>query len=135
VHDSFAENIWIAGGNCVDFHGFPYPIRSVVVRLENGDIWIWSPIDFDETLAAEIEALGPVKHLISPNKIHHLFLRDWQESFPNARLWGPASTVRKHDDLTFQTALTQTAPDAWLGEIDQFNVTNPFAMDEILFFH
>ena len=66
--DSFAENLWIAEGNCVDFHGFPYPIRSVVVRLENGDIWIWSPIDFGETLATKIEALGQVKHLISPKK-------------------------------------------------------------------
>ena len=133
--DAFAENIWIAEGKCVDFHGFPYPIRSVVVRLANGDIWLWSPIHFDETLATEIEKLGPVTHLVSPNKIHHLFLADWHARFPNAKLWGPASTIKKRDDLLFEAPLDARSPTDWVDEMEQLHVTGSYAMDEILFFH
>ena len=133
--DSFAENMWIAEGQCVNFHGFPYSTRSVVICLSNGDIWIWSPIQFDDALAREIEALGPVRHLVSPNKIHHLFLSEWHERFPQAVLWGPQSTRLKRTDLTFEAALTGNSPDVWSHEIEQFHVTGSFAMDEILFYH
>lgn len=133
--EEFADQLWIAEGKCVDFYGFPYPTRSVVVRLEHGDIWLWSPIDFDEDLAQEIEALGPVRHLVSPNKIHHLFLADWQKRFPSAKIWGPSQTIKKRPDLQFAPALTADAPDDWAAEIEQFHITGSLVMDEILFLH
>ena len=40
-----------------------------------------------------VRALGPVRHLVSPNKLHHLFLGAWQARFPDAKLWGTASTI------------------------------------------
>ncbi|WP_210338503.1 hypothetical protein [Bradyrhizobium commune] len=66
-----AENIWIIEGSNVSFHGFPYPTRSVVVRLQNGDLWIWSPIELGANLRNEIQTFGRPAHLVSPNKIHH----------------------------------------------------------------
>ena len=41
----------------------------------------------------EVRALGPVRHLVSPNKLHHLFLAAWRAKFPGAKLWGTPSTV------------------------------------------
>jgi len=70
------EDIWIAEGGCVSFYGFPYPTRAALVRLGCGGLWFWSPIAFDPELQSEIDALGPLRHLVSPNKIHHLFLKD-----------------------------------------------------------
>jgi len=133
--ENFAPNLWIAEGQCVNFHGFAYPTRSVVARLENGDIWVWSPIKMTEELAQEVEALGPVRHLVSPNKIHHLFLSEWQQRFPNALLWGPASTIKKRGDLSFQKPLNGNAPHLWSNEFEQFHVQGSIAMDEVLFHH
>ncbi len=133
--DEFAPNLWVVEGQCVNFHGFAYPTRSVVVRLENGDIWVWSPIKISEELAVAVENLGPVRHLVSPNKIHHLFLSEWQQRFPEALLWGPASTVKKRDDLDFQKPLNGESPRLWSNEIEQFHVEGSMVMDEVLFLH
>lgn len=130
-----AENIWIVDGNNVNFHGFPYPTRSVIVRLQNSDLWIWSPIELSDKLRGEIETIGRPAHLVSPNKIHHLFLGDWGVAFPDAQLWGPASTIRKRRDLPFQSPLIDQPPAPWGEEIDQCWVRGSYMMDEIVFFH
>jgi hypothetical protein len=71
------EEIWIADGPKVPFYGFPYPTRMAVIRLADGGLWVWSPVGLDRELRTEVETLGPVRHLVSPNKLHHLFLADW----------------------------------------------------------
>ncbi len=133
--EDFAPNLWVAEGKCVNFHGFAYPTRSVIARLENGDIWVWSPIKMTEALAQAVEVLGPVRHLVSPNKIHHLFLSEWQQRFPGALLWGPASTIKKRVDLNFQKPLNGEAPRLWSNDFEQFHVQGSMAMDEVLFLH
>ena len=133
--EAVGENIWLAEGEIVDFYSFPYPTRMVVVRLSSGLLWVWSPIALSENLSSEIDALGSVAHLVSPNKIHHLYLADWKALYPAARLWGPGSTIAKRADLTFEAPLTDQPPTDWTGEIDQFHFTGSPAMDEMVFFH
>ena len=115
--------------------GFAYPTRSVIVRLQTGGLWIWSPIKLGEQLRNEIQSIGRPAHLVSPNKLHHLFLGEWHAAFPDAALWGPASTIRKRGDLPFQVPLVDEPPPAWAGQIDQCWVRGSFVMDEIVFFH
>lgn len=129
------NEIWLADGERVNFFGFAYPTRSVIARLANQQLWIWSPIQLSDTLKAEVQKLGEPKFLVSPNKIHHLFLADWAAAFPDATLWGPQSTINKRTDLSFQTPLTDTPPTEWSEHLDQTWFNGSFAMDEIVFFH
>lgn len=129
------QGLWIAEGSDVSFHAFPYPTRMVVVRLSDGGLWAWSPIELDEELRGELACLGTVRHLVSPNKLHHLFLSRWQECFPRANLWGPASIIAKRSDLTFERALTDEPPGAWSRDIDQAWFRGSRLLDEIAFFH
>ena len=128
-------DIWLTEGPVVDFYGFPYPTRSVIVRLPDGALWVWSPVHLTDTLRAEVDGLGPVAHLVSPNKIHHLYLTEWHAAYPDAKLWGPASTIRKRSDLPFQMALTDTPPEDWQGAFEQAWFRGSFFMDEIAFVH
>jgi hypothetical protein len=130
-----AENLWVLDGKNVDFHGFAYPTRSVVVRLRTGGLWIWSPIKLDDKLRNDIQSIGRPAHLVSPNKLHHLFLGEWHAAFPDVALWGPASTIRERGDLSFQVPLVDEPPAAWAGQIDQCWFRGSFVMDEIVFFH
>lgn len=133
--EPISDGIWLIEGSIVSFYGFPYPTRCVVVRLADGGLWVWSPIALDDGLKAEIDAIGRPAHLVSPNKIHHLFLQDWAAAYPDAQLWGPQSTIKKRSDLTFQPALDDTPPDAWALEIDQAWFRGSIFLDEIVFFH
>lgn len=129
------DSIWLAEGEIVNFYGFPYPTRSVVIRLTNGELWIWSPIKLTQCLQDEIDACGRVRHLVSPNKLHHLYMQDWKSVYPDAALWGLESAIRKCKDLEFQDALGNRPPPEWLGEIDQAWFRGSRAMDEVVFFH
>ena len=110
-----ADEIWIADGPTVSFYGFPYPTRMAVVRLENGDLWVWSPVGLDPELRAGVEALGPVRHLVSPNKIHHLFLAEWAKAWPDARLYASPGLARRRLDLDFSAELGDRPEPAWDG--------------------
>lgn len=133
--EEVGEGLWVAEGGIVSFFGFPYPTRSVVVRLDAGRLWVWSPIRLDEDLRREIDALGDVAHLVSPNKLHHLFLEPWKSAYPAARLWGPRSTIARFRELEFAGVLADLPPPEWGPDIDQAWFRGSFAMDEIVFFH
>jgi hypothetical protein len=48
----------------------PFSTRMTIVRLENGDLFLHSPIAFDAGLAERLRAIGRVRHLVSPNQFH-----------------------------------------------------------------
>jgi len=130
-----APDIWIADGSPVSFFGFDYPTRMSVVRLADGSLWTCSPIELTPPLASELEALGPVRHLVSPNKIHHLFLGDWSRRWPAARLYASPGLARRRPDLHFDAELCDDPDPAWAAEIDQVIFHGSFVMEEVVFFH
>ncbi len=83
----------------------------------------------------EIEALGPVRQLVAPNKLHHLWLGDWAERFPEARLHAPPGLARKRRDLVFHAELGDEPDPAWRDQIDQVVFRGSFLSDEVVFFH
>jgi hypothetical protein len=91
--------LWIADGEIVRFLDFPFPTRSVIARLAGGDLWGWAPVRLTPNLRSDLDRLGCVRHLLSPNKMHHLNLKDWSKADPQLQLWGPQSTIRKRPDL------------------------------------
>ena len=129
------EEIWIADGPTVSFYGFPYPTRMAVVRLGGGDLWVWSPVGLSDELAAEVEALGAVRHLVSPNKIHHLFLGEWAARWPEAEIYASPGLAKKRRDLQFVAELDDHPPAAWVNQIDQVVFRGSPFMDEVVFFH
>jgi hypothetical protein len=133
--EPLGSDLWFADGETVSFHGFDYPTRMVAVRLADGGLWLWSPVEKTTALEEEIRALGPVRHIVSPNNLHHLFLGQWQAVFPDAKLWGTAATIAKCPDLQFAGALNDDSPADWRGQIDQFYFTNSPFVAELIFFH
>ncbi|HVZ06617.1 DUF4336 domain-containing protein [Rhodopila sp.] len=131
VHDG----LWLVEGDIVSFFCAPYPTRSVIARLADGSLWVWSPVKLTANLRVEMDGLGAVRHLVSPNKLHHLYLAEWKAAFPDASLWGPQSTIKKRSDLPFREALTDVPPPEWQLDIDQAWFRGSFAMDEIVFLH
>jgi hypothetical protein len=129
------RDLWFADGGIVSFNGFDYPTRMAVVRLADGGLWVWSPVEKTAALENAVRALGPVRHIVSPNNLHYLFLAEWQAAFPDAKLWGTRRTVAKRGDLTFSGTLTDSPPTDWNGQIDQFYFANSPLVQEVIFFH
>jgi hypothetical protein len=77
------------------FYGLPYSTRMAVIRLSDGSLFVWSPVALSTALRAAVDALGPVRHLVSPNALHHLFLAEWTSAYPEARLYASPPIVRR----------------------------------------
>lgn len=129
------QDIWIADGDDVAFFGFRYPTRMAAVRLFDGSLWVWSPIHLSTRLREALNEKGPVRHLVSPNKLHHLYLGEWVQAWPDAKLYASPGLARRRRDLAFDAELGETSDPAWSGTIDQVIVHGSFVMEEAVFFH
>jgi hypothetical protein len=129
------SNLWIADGPSVPFLGVPYPTRMAVVRLGDGNLWVWSPIRLDGELKAAVEACGSVRYLVSPNKLHHLFLGEWARAWPAAKVYASPGLAKRRRDLPFNAELGDQPDPAWAGDIDQVVFHGSFAMEEVVFLH
>ncbi len=127
--------LWLVEGEVVSFYGFPYPTRAAIARLADGPLWVWSPVRLDAALRREVDELGRVAHLVSPNKLHHLYLAEWKSAYPGAKLWGPESTIRRRPVLAFAEPLKDTSPADWGPDFDQAWFHGSPYLDEIVFFH
>lgn len=116
----------------------PFTTRMTVVRLENGDLFLHSPIIFDERLAAELRELGAIRHLISPNQFHYAHIGEWQKAFPEAVVWASAGVRRRararNVEVRFDRDLEPEPPDEWRREMDQTLVPGGI-FKEFVFFH
>ncbi len=133
--EEFGPSLYVADGPAVLFMSFPYPTRMAVARLMDGSAWVWSPVALTAGLARAVDAIGPVRHIVSPNKIHHLFLKEWAERWPDARLHAPLGLAKRKPELHFDAELDDTADPAWAAEIDQTIFRGSIAMQEVAFFH
>jgi len=125
----------VAEGPTVSFYGFPYPTRMAMTRLADGSAWVWSPVALTPEIEEAALALGPVRHIVSPNKIHHLFLDQWAARWPEARLYAPPGLARRKPELSFHAELGDAPPSAWADEIGQVVFRGSLAMEEVVFFH
>ena len=103
----------------------PFQTRMTVIKLNDGKLWIHSPIAPNEELFTELDALGKVAYLISPNKIHYAYIADWKQRYPQALAWSSPGVEERAKSqkvkVVFDAALTDNAPDLWSDEIDQLH--------------
>ena len=131
----FGRDIWLAGGSSVAVAGFHYPTRMALIRLPDGGLFVWSPVQLTERLRSAVDAIGRVRHIVAPNSLHHLFLAEWKSAYPDAGLHAPPGLRAKRGDLSFDADLAD-APDAeWAGAIDQVLVRGNLITTEMVFFH
>jgi hypothetical protein len=109
-----------------------------VVRLSNGDLFLHSPTKFDRRLADEIEQLGRVKHLISPNQFHYAHIAGWLKAFPGAVAWASPGVRRRsrarHLEVHFARDLGLDPPHEWRSDLDQTLFPGGY-FKEFIFFH
>ncbi|MDO4640252.1 MAG: DUF4336 domain-containing protein [Neisseria sp.] len=139
-----AENIWIADGELIHMSfplgiKVPFSTRMTVVRLHDGNLWCHSPIAPNENLLKEIDKLGEVRYLVSPNKIHYAHIPEWKKLYPQATAWASMGVRERaqsqHIAITFDADLGDEAPPQWHHDIAQLPFKGSQVMQETVFFH
>ncbi len=132
--DEFAPGVWVGDGPIVTFAGFRYPTRTVLIRLSDGGLFAWSPVALSAELKSEVDELGPVHFVVSPNRLHHLFLAQWKSAYPSARFYASPGLRKKCGDLAFDGDLGEAPEPEWAADIDQV-VVHGSPLTEVEFFH
>ena len=128
-----ADKIWSAQHRLV-VNGVPSTSRMTVVQLNDGKLWIHSPIPVSATLKAQIDSIGPVRDVVAPSLAHHLFVNDFAATFPNAQLFGaPGLTHKRPDIVGLQTLQIESAP--WAPELECLLFGGMPKVNETVWFH
>lgn len=114
--------------------GMTMSSRMTVVRLADGTLWLHSPVQLDDALRRALDTLGPVRHLLAPNRFHHLFLQEYVTTYPGARLYAAPGLPGKRRDLHFDTVLTAPVPE-WQADLEQLWVQGAPLLNEVVFLH
>lgn len=138
-----SDGIWWVDGPVMKMRfgpvSLPFPTRMVVVRLSSGGLWLWSPIAPTPELFAEVDALGRVEHLVSPNRFHYASISLWKKRYPHATAWaspGVRERARSQNiEASFDADLVDEAPLAWSQDIEQCLFKGSRYVEEAVFFH
>jgi hypothetical protein len=133
--EPIAEGVWGWTGEVRMPAGVRFPVRMTGVRLPDGSMWLHSPISLDDTDVRQLEALGPVRHLVAPSLIHTLFLAEARRRWPEARLYGVPGLRSKLPELPIDEDLGPHAPDAWQGALRPFPIEGAPGLNEVVFLH
>jgi hypothetical protein len=128
------SDLWVADSP-LRFVGLELGARMTVIRLPGGELLLHSPIAAAAELVREVESLGRVAYLVAPNRLHHLFVGEWLEACPAAKVYVAPGLDKKRSDLKIEGVLTDVAEAGWAGAVDQILVNGFPLANEVVFFH
>jgi hypothetical protein len=133
-----AEGIWVVDSGPHGVFGMALPVRMTVVRLANGDLWLHSPTRRTDDLQRQLEAHGPIRHLVAPDIAHWSYLQEWQRHCPEALVWAAPGLAERRQvkkaGLAIHRTLSDEAPAEWAAELDQLVVRGQ-GFSEVDFLH
>lgn len=136
------DGVWIVDGPVIAFGylglKFPFPTRMTIVQLADGGLWVHSPTELSSSLKNEVDALGRVRYLIGPNRIHYWWVEKWVAAYPDAETYaapGVRAQARKNGRFAdYNVDLTEEGQFPWSGELKMLLVRGGY-LSEAVFFH
>ncbi|MEZ5937638.1 MAG: DUF4336 domain-containing protein [Hyphomonadaceae bacterium] len=134
------DDVWIVDGPVIRFGlpwpRFPFTTRMTIIRLSDGGLFVHSPTEMTEDLRAAVDALGPVRVLLGPNRIHFWWLPEWRAAYPDAQVW-IAPKIREHAKGRIDFPAEITAGETgypWDADLKTLPIVGDF-MTEVEIFH
>jgi hypothetical protein len=117
--------------------GVRLPVRMTVVRLPSGELVVHSPIAAEPALLEAVARLGPVRYILAPSCIHHVFVGPWCTRFHAATAHGAPGLRNKRRDLVWgaDLGLDGGVGAPWAGVLDSVLVGGVPKINEVAFHH
>ncbi|TFK41499.1 hypothetical protein BDQ12DRAFT_599583 [Crucibulum laeve] len=134
-----AKGIWTFSRPFSRFGVIPFGGRSTAIQLNNGGVWVLASTPLDTETKSKLEELGPVKYIVGADAVHHMFLGQYKEAYPGAKLVAPEAALERLDDksLQFDGAWGRDPPNTVYGFEDDVKhcYFSGFKNKDIAFFH
>ncbi|KZV87793.1 hypothetical protein EXIGLDRAFT_741299 [Exidia glandulosa HHB12029] len=111
--------------------------RSTAVKLSDGGVWLLASHALDASTRAALDALGPVHYVVSCDNAHSLFLSQYKDAYPEAKLIGVSGHEEKLKSLKFDGVYGKDAEGTTYGYEDEIHVVYfpGHAQKDVAFFH
>jgi hypothetical protein len=107
-----------------------------VVQLPDGGLFVHSPAPLDEPLRAALEALGEVRFVAAPSRLHgHISMPEWHAAYPSAELLGGPGLAKRRKKLPLNAELGEEPDPRWSEVLDQAPFRGNRLLPEIEFLH
>ncbi len=113
--------------------GLTHIQRMVVIKLENDELMVISPIELSTQCQLELSQLGAVKFVVSPTPTYHHHLSDWWLAYSKAYFFATHSLIEKRTDLNFDGVLSHQTPKEWQGQLLQTSIGGDESPNKMLF--
>ncbi|NBD17639.1 MAG: DUF4336 domain-containing protein [Cyanobacteria bacterium] len=113
------QDIWVAE-QPLQYFGLSVGTRMTVIRLENRELVVISPIQVDNTIIRQLQEIGTVKHIIAPNLHHYLFAENFKMLYPDAIFWAVSGLKSKKPNLPIDKIIKDDLEQLWNGIEYQF---------------
>lgn len=129
------DGLWTASAP-LKLVGAEIGTRMTIAALDEGGLALISPVPIDDALAEEIDALGAVRAVIAPNQMHHLYLLDALERYPDAGCFMAHGVEKKLGTRPPGAVELGDEPDPlWKGVLEQVFVGGIPILNEHVFYH
>ncbi len=135
------RDIWVAEAP-FKYFGLSVGTRMTIIRLNNRELAVISPIQVDSVVNRQLDELGIVSHIIAPNVYHYLFASDFKALYPKAIFWATSALKLKKPELPIERIINDDE-DSFPGDLQHllfdglqtidFNGFN--LLNELVFFH
>jgi len=129
------RDLWVVDHPLAMPGGLAIGTRMTIVRLSDGGLFLHSPVPLDAPLRRELSELGPVRFVVAPNKLHHLFVAEAMAAFPGAALHVAPGLPEKRRDLPPHRLLGEEPDPGWKADLDQVWVHGAPLLEEVVFLH
>lgn len=131
---AFAEGLWVAEAPLRAL-GLELGTRMTVAQLPEGGLLLHSPVPLTGGLRDQVDALGTVRAVVFPNKLHHLFGSETLAAWPDALSYAAPGLREKDSKLRIDHELGDEPPPAWGGVFEMQRVEGASSINEVVLFH
>lgn len=127
-------HIWVQHAP-LRFFGVEVGSRMTVVQLRNNQLFVHSPLQLNDVIAAQLDNIGRVSYIVSPNNLHHLFIGDYFDHYKHAKFYASPGLTAKRKDIKFTAELKNEPDPDWAESLDQMIFFGHESFQEVVFYH
>ncbi|KAJ6491362.1 hypothetical protein C8R47DRAFT_1122451 [Mycena vitilis] len=121
------------------FSILPFGGRSTAVRLSTGAVWVLASTPLTADTKEAIDRLGPVQWIMAGDAVHHMFLSQFKNAYPEAKVIGVEALIekKKAEGFKLDGAYGADAPGTRYGFEDEIYACyfSGFANKDVAWFH
>jgi hypothetical protein len=134
VWEPIADGVWSLTHHFRNL-GMAVSTRMSVMRLADGSLLAHSAVPLTERQRRELDGFGPLRVVVAPNAVHHLFIGDVLAHYPGCAVYGPPSLRAKRPDLPTLQDWPEDASASWAPAVSHQRIEGLPAFDEAGWFH